>query len=283
MSTFEHLAYAVGRHYDEALFVMMTCYFDESFEWWVEGDDKSHGFTFVCGYVASVEQWKAFEVEWRQYLDGYGVADFHLTDYCSNSGEFKKWKADEFAPIRAKFMQDASAIVRKFVRYGFVAAISDSVFRLVNESYMVEESFRSPYGLVGRECANLAWLRRTKFYPKESDLDFVFEDGGPDKCGLMKAMTQLRPAFPDPIFKPGKNQKPSQKYPDGRKAVLQLQAADYLAYEVRKLFADQIRVTPVRGVRLSFKALTSIPTAKKLFTADELKATCQRMKIDRRK
>lgn len=98
----------------------------------------------------------------------------------------------------------------------------------------------------------------------------------------MRAMTRLIPSFPDPIFKPGKSQKPNNTYPDGRKAVLQLQAADYLAYECRKLFADQIKVDPVRGIRLSFKEIAKIPTAKKLFTNKELESLCEELKIKRR-
>ena len=98
----------------------------------------------------------------------------------------------------------------------------------------------------------------------------------------MRAMTNLEPALPDPIFKPGKSQKPSIKYPEGRRAVVQLQAADYLAYEIRKLFADQIKTEPVRKVRLSFKALTSIPTARRLFTKQELESMCKELGIGRR-
>lgn len=261
---------------------MMTCYFDESIEQWTDDEGKPHRFTFVCGYVASVEQWEGFGAEWRQYLDSYEVADFHLTDYCHSAGEFKKWKDKEFDPTRAKFMKDASALVCKFARYGFVAGISDSVFQHVNERYMIEESFGDPYGLVGRECADLARSRRSKFYSKESNLEYVFEDGGPDKHGLIRAMKKLKPAFPDPIFKPGKNWKPSPKYPDGRKAVVQLQAADYLAYEVRKIFTDQIKIAPVRGIRLSFKAIAKIPTARKLFTNKELESMCDQLQVQRR-
>ena len=286
MSAFTHLARSVlGARYrtEEVLFAMMTCYFDESIEKWTDDEGKSRKFTFVCGYVASVQQWERFEVDWRRYLDLYEITDFHMADYCQNAGEFRKWRGEEFASTRTNFIQDASIIIRKFARYGFVAAVSDSVFQYINEMFKLKESCGSPYGLVGRECADLARTRRSRFYPKESDLEYVYEDGGPDKRGLVHAMTELRPAFPYPIFKPGKTHKPSRKYPDGRKAVVQLQAADYLAYEVRKLFADQIKVKPIRGVRLSFEALTPIPTAKQMFTDKELIAMCKRNRIDRRK
>lgn len=285
MSTFTHLARAVlgiRYHSKESLFAMMTCYFDESLEEWTDEGGKPRKFTFVCGYVASVEQWEGFEVEWRKYLDSYEIQDFHMTDYCSFSGEFKKWKGDKFTTTRTKFMQEASEIVRKFARYGFVSMLSHGIFNDVNRVYKLEEACGSPYGVVGRACADMAWARRAKLFSAEKDMEYVFEDGGPDKGGLSRAMTDLCPAFPDPIFKPGKTQKPTPKYPEGRNAVLQLQAADYLAYEIRKLFADQIKAKPVRGVRLSFKALTPIHTAKNMLTDKSLRAMCEQLGIELR-
>jgi hypothetical protein len=261
---------------------MMSCYFDESIEAWNDHQGKPRKFTFVCGYVASGAQWEAFELEWRRYLDRYDIQDFHLTDYCACARQYKKWKGKEFDPIRSKFMEDASEVIRKFARYGFVSAVSDSVFESINESYLVAESFGSPYGLLGRACADLAHFRRLKFYPNENEMEYIFEDGGPDRAGLIRAMTELRPAFPRPIFKAGKNSNPSSKYPEGRNASLQLQAADYLCYEVRKLFADQIKTTPVRGIRMSFKAVAKIPTSKKLFTNQELESLCMHLKIQKR-
>jgi len=281
LSAFEHLAYAVGRHYDEALFAMMTCYFDEAMEEWRE-ESKTHNFTFVCGYVANFRQWEHFGAEWRQFLDGYLIEDFHMKDFSQSVGEYEKWKNEEFKPIRIAFMRDASKIVKQFARYGFIAGISQSAFDEANESYAVKERFGSLYGVAGRACADLARDRREKFYPDETELEYVFEDRDGGKGDLALAMTELTPAFPHPIFKPGKSQKPSLKHPDGRKAVLQLQAADYLAYEIRKLFADQVKVTPVRGVRLSFKALTPIPHAKQLFTGKQLGSMCERLGIERR-
>ena len=287
-SAFTHLARSVlgaRYHREETLFAMMTCYFDESIEKWADDEDGApRKFIFVCGYVASVEQWEKFEIEWKKFLADYEVSDFHMTDYCYGSEEYKKWPVNDpkFAPIRERFIQDASRIVCKFARYGFVSAISETIFRHVNKSYRLEESFGSPYGLVGRECANLARSRRSKFYADKNDFKYVFEDGGPDKCGLLRAMTGLGPSFPDPIFEPGKNWKPSQKYPDGRKAVVQLQAADYLAYEVRKFFNDQIKVKPIRDIRLSFEAITGIDMAKRLFTVKELESTCDDLQIQRR-
>ena len=152
-----------------------------------------------------------------------------------------------------------------------------------DQSYAVKETFGSPYGVAGRACAELARSRRPKFDPNETEIEYVFEDGAEGKGGLAQGMTEVIPAFPYPIFKPGKSQKPSREYPDGRKAVLQLQSADYLAYEIRKLFADQVKVTPVRPVRLSFRALTPIPHAKQLFTGKQLQSMCEQLGVARRK
>jgi len=286
VSAFTHLARSVlgaRYHSKDVLFAMMTCYFDESIEDWIDKDGKPHKFTFVCGYIASIAQWERFEIDWKLYLAKYDVGAFHMKHYSQSVGEFAKWKEKRWEPTRKRFISDAAEIIGDIARHGFVAMISESVFALVNQEYTLGEASGSPYGIVGRVCADLArnWQINSNG-GDPSDIEFVFADGGPDKCGLMRAMTGLYPPLSDPIFKPAINEKPSLKFPDGRRAIVQLQAADYLAYEVRKMFADQIKIIPVRGIRLSFRALASIPTAKKLLTDKTLRMVCKDARIESR-
>jgi hypothetical protein len=44
---------------------MFRCFFDE-------GGGEDHGFIAVCGYVASFEQWKRFETEWKKCWQSIG-------------------------------------------------------------------------------------------------------------------------------------------------------------------------------------------------------------------
>ena len=166
---------------EEVLFAMMTCYFDESIESWTDDEDGTpREFMFVCGYVASVEQWEKFEIEWKEHLALYEITDFHMTDYCRGVGEYKKWPVTDpsFVQIRDDFMRGASAIICKFARYGFVSAISETIFQYTSTSPIGSKSLSgSSYGLVGRESADLARSRRSEFHADKNDFEYVFEDG----------------------------------------------------------------------------------------------------------
>lgn len=270
-------------HSKDVLFVMMTCYFDESIEDWIDKDGKPHKFTFVSGYIASIAQWERFEIDWKRYLAKYDVGALHMKHYSQSVGEFAKWKGKKWEPTRERFIRDAAEIIGAIARHGFVAMIPESVFVLVNQEYKLNEASGSPYGIVGRVCADLArnWQINTNG-GDPCDIEFVFADGAKGKCGLKRAMTRLYPPLSAPIFKPAINEKPRPKFPDGRRAIVQLQAADFLAYEVRKLFADQVKIIPVRRIRQSFSALAKIPTAKKLLIDKTLRMVCKDARIESR-
>lgn len=260
---------------------MFTFYADESGDRWTEAN-KLHDFIFVCGYTASVEQWERFEIDWKLYLAKYGVTAFHMADYAHSFGEFKKWKGDAWKQTRINFMTDAAEIVRSFARHGFVSLLAQSVFDWADARYKLTEACGSPYGVAGRVCAELARSWAIKVGIEPADVEYVFEDRESNKGGLIRAMTQLFPPLPNPIFKPGKNQKPTKTCPDGKRAVVQLQSADYLVYEVYKMFADQVKEISGREIRKSFKAIATIPTAKELLTDTALERFCIRSRIERR-
>jgi hypothetical protein len=262
---------------------MFSLYADEAFEEWKDERGKPHKFTFVCGYVASVAQWERFEIDWRCCLAKYDITAFHMKTFSQSVGEFAKWKDRKWEQTRIEFMAEAAAIVREYVRHGFISMLSDSVFEAVNQRYRLREACGNPYGVTGRVCADMMRSWHLHTHGDVRDLEYVFEKRNKGKGTLSRAMTGLFPALPDPIFKPGKDEKPSPKCPDGIRGVVQLQAADYLAYEIRKIFADQIKTRTERAIRKSFTAITPIYTAKELLTEKALECFCERCKIKERK
>lgn len=125
-------------------------------------------------------------------------------------------------------------------------------------------------------CASAAreWSKQRLDPP---DVEYVFEDGGPDKGGLIKAMIELRPRFADPIFRPSRDTK------DGRKGIVQLQAADFLAYELGKWQSDLINA-PARPPRKSLRAALRVYVKDvAMMNAPKLRALCKELHIPRRK
>ncbi len=248
---------------------MLTCYFDEA-------GGRDIRYTVVAGWVASVERWERFEVDWRIFLAKYDVPHFHMKEYTGFSGPFRKWKGGQWEGTRGNFMRDAAAIVQSTVERGFISLVPHESFGEIDRRYKLRNFFPSEYALVGRACVAGAnqWWRRTDTAPRE--MKYVFEDGGPDKGGLIQSMTAFPPYLPAPAFEPSRDFKPDRKWPQGRVGVIQLQAADYLAYEIRKLLMDvDIIKAGEREIRRSLLALRGAPIDHCLYTSERIEAMCR--------
>ena len=261
-SALEHLGRSLlGKSYSpDALFCMFTAYFDES-------GDKEDGFTIICGYVASVSEWELFEVDWRLFLIKFGVPYLHMKEFSQSKKCYAKWKGNE--TVRARFLGMASDIIACRTQRAFCCVVSNESFDKVNLSYRVAETFNSPYALAGRTCISLANQWAGTLEDGRANIEHVFEDGGPDKGGLINSLQSMPPFQPSPAFKPSRDVLPSREWPDGRVGMVQLQAADYLAYETGKLLRD-IRLRK-RRIRKSIRALARVPLDKSTF--DEARLT----------
>ncbi|MHB8753685.1 MAG: DUF3800 domain-containing protein [Candidatus Acidiferrales bacterium] len=200
---------------------MLTAYFDES---------CGKGFTVICGWIAAVDEWDNFEVDWKLFLINYDVPYFHMKEFAQSTGPFAKWKATP--NFRKRFLRDAWDIIRSRSRGGFACYVQDVLFNRTNRSYWLREKFPSHYALVGREC-----IRWAHDYARDicEEVRCIFDDGGPNKNELLGSVN-IKPQLPNPTFEP------SRDIPDRkrgiRKGVVQIQAADFLAYEVRKYIVD---------------------------------------------
>ncbi len=253
---------------------MMTCYFDES-----GGEDI--GWTFVCGWAATTAQWDRFEIDWKLFLAKNDVPHFHMKEFSQSKGCYEKWKYDEAA--RAAFIATAAEIIAAHTQCCFASLVSHEDFTLVDNKFMLVERLKSPYALVGRTCIALARNWRLQQTGASLDMEFIFDDGGPDKGGLLALCDDLTPAVPSPSFKPSRDWKPSRKWPEGRVGIVQLQAADYLAYELRKLLIDlRDGSDNRRRVRKSLTALPGRNLQKSFFAFDRLVRFCTKSKLERR-
>src|SRR5437899_10070701 len=159
-------------------------------------------------------------------------------------------------PVRSRFLGMA-AIINAHAERAFLSMVSCEEFEEVDAIFTLSERFKSPYALTGRACIGLAnnWARNPK--TQSLDIEYVFEDGGPDMGGLVSAVEALPPFLPAPAFKPGRDENPSKAWPQGKRGVVQLQAADYLAYEARKVAFNIVNGRP-RIARKSLQALTHV-------------------------
>lgn len=225
---------------------MLTCYLDEA------GGDRE-GFSVVCGWVSTVALWEQFEIDWKLFLASYDVPYFHHKEFSQSKPKtpFAKWKGKE--GTRKAFMRDALSIVRSRVQRWVFCYVQHRLFEMADARYMLTETLSSPYAVAGRACVAQVdlWKRQQ---PNSEEIKFVFEDGGPDKGGLLAAMN-VSYRLPDPIFEPSRDIRGKRGEP--RKGVVQLQAADLLAYELRK-HRREFAVRSGRPTRKSFYEMLKV-------------------------
>jgi len=238
VSAFAHLGRSVlgARYSAEREFALLACYMDEA-------GDKKTGFILVCGWLSTAALWEQFEIDWRLLLASYNVPYFHMKEFSQSTGPFKKWKDAEVT--RKRFISEAIDITRHRLQQCFFCSVKYPVYEAMDRAHALHEILPSPYAVAGRACvAQLTFWQKNKAH---EDVEFIFEDGGPDKRGLNQAM-QAKHRLPDPIYKPSRDMK------DGRKGLVQLQAADLMAYELRKYRVELVGGTG-RPIRKSFYEL----------------------------
>jgi len=241
------------------MFGMFTCYFDES-------GGADHGFITVCGWIASVERWKQFEVDWQAMLAAYDVPFFHLKELAHYTGPYSKWKYSN-SEERTAFFKEAAKIISATAEHGFLCAVYYEDFRKVNQRFHLKKHLRSPYALAGRFCiarAN-AWMKAQGRSLR--DVEYVFEDGGPDMGGL--AELAKKSGLHVPIFS-------ASRESEDQAAMIQLQAADYFAYEMRKAIVDHPdKFTKPELFRKSFQALFGCEVDQGNYGERELLDLCE--------
>jgi len=262
-SSFDNFSFLLS---SDKMIGMFQCFFDE-------GGGEDHGFIAVCGYVASVERWKRFETDWRAMLKSHEVPYLHMKELAHFNGPYRKWKGDEKG--RIAFLRNAGALVCGSADYGFLCVARYADFEKVNRKYYLAENFHSPYALAGRFCIARAnsWMREIGRTVKE--IDYVFDRGGPDVAGLTELMHRSNCQIPS--FKPSRDT-------ETEAGMVQLQAADYFAYELRKAMVDHSndRYRKPEEFRKSFQAIMDVAIDQGYYGESELVELCEASGLHKR-
>jgi hypothetical protein len=269
----EHLGRSIcgARYNPDVTFVMLTAYFDE-------GVSDREGFLVVAGWLSDLRDWERFESDWRIFLAQYDVPYLHMKEYSQSKGPFAKWEGKQWSGTRRNFIHDAAEIISACARWGFISHVSHAVFWRTNERYRLTERFHSPYALAGWSAISLVndWCERVG---NTSDIKYVFEDGGPDKGGLVASIEDTPAFLQIPTFESSRDVRLNRKFPHGKRGLIQLQAADYLAYETRRGILD---LHDKRPGRKSFRALPFQKIDTLVYTDAGLVNTCKKLNIQKR-
>ncbi len=187
-------------------------------------------------------------------------------------GVYAPWKNQP--EIKDDFQSAACRIIASAAAIWFASIVPHDVFARVNAVYRAKEYFGNEYTLASLTCA----VKMRKWARKQNPpqpIELIFDDGTAKRGKLVDALRKLH--FPEPIFK-----SPLPK--DGRPPhVVQLQAADFLAYEVRKVEKDDPSETrAIEDHRLSLRKLVSVESDWGGYTEKDLNELCENLRIGRR-
>jgi hypothetical protein len=254
----EHIASALnGRK--NTLFAMLTGYFDDA-------GGVDHGYTVVAGWVSTVERWCTFAEQWEEMLAAFQVPWFDMKTLSHFRGTYKAWEKQP--EIKTDFLAAACRIIASFALYQFASIVPHAAFAKVNESYRLKEQVGNEYALAGLTCALKMrdWARKQN---PPQPFELIFEDGTAKRGKLVDAMR--REHFAEVIFRPSRPNK------DGRPYIVQLQAADFLAYEVRKVQKDDPDETrAIENHRISLRKLIWVESDWGIYTEQNLIESCEK-------
>jgi len=234
-----------------------SAYFDES------GTKVDTVAVVIAGFIASAEQWIAFERDWKHILSMFGVSSLHMKHFAHSVGEYSSWKGDENR--RKDFLSRLIAITKIRAQHSFAIAVLMEDYWKVNAKYKLHEVI-TPYTLAARTCVGKVSDWAKTWNVNEEHIDFFFEDGSEDKGDLIRRMK--RDGKKAPVFLT-------------KEQSVIIQAADMLAYE--HLLANKHflmgKISEYEHLRHSLRALDEIPNGPKasdwgVFHESNLEQTC---------
>jgi hypothetical protein len=203
---------------------MISIYCDDS------GTHPESRVAAVAGYISNMGQWELFVKEWGRVLKEYKVSQMHRAELENGHGEFKGWSSQK----RITFVKKLHSIMRRRTR----VAIGSAVFKKDFEEIIPEE-FRKFCGGVYGWCAHECIVHAKRWAEKcqrdySGNFQWVFEAG-------TKGHGQVKKMFDGVMI----TQKTLENWHIGgisfqSKAVVPLQAADVISYEVYKHVENQL-------------------------------------------
>lgn len=205
---------------------MLTAYFDET--------NIDRRVPMVAGYIASSFQWRRFSEQWDKLLrranvpvdPKYGKRLVHRNKLQHLKGPFEKWTETD----RDDFLNKAYAIIRRHTRMPIGNAVFRNHFEEV-ASKSLQTTLGGAYGWCAYACLHSVKAYCERYNYKEP-VEFIFEKGALGQGQFKRVI--------DAYYKYELSRKYFRLGPVSfvGKDVPQLQAADFLAYDLGRYALD---------------------------------------------
>jgi hypothetical protein len=257
--------------WQKVLMAMIQTAFD------VSCDHPIRRFLVMAGFLSMAEEWVEFDGRWRKRLAEDDLPYFHMQRFAHCGTHPQKpfnstWIGQEAR--RMALMRDLLDIICDHVHYKFAVAVQLDALDALTPETRDAEFGSTPLAVAGSFIVGLVanWKKIENWQTRP---EYFFEDGDVDKGTLMKVIKETTGT--DPIFRP-KVDNPAK----GIVAFTPLQAADILAFEVKKV-ADEIgRVLPPDfRFRFPYEQLHKIRGESRLFSLAGVPVADMLAKVDR--
>lgn len=210
-SATRHLALSLhgSADFQDVWMTMLTAYFDAS-----RMEHKEGSAYAVAGFGSSVDEWLKFEGPWKKVLVQVGIPELHMADVAAKrKEEYRHLTSADYGLL----METLHALLQRHAAVSFARVIErEDVDRLTARGEL-------PFVIAGVEVMRAVhdWRKRRSLRKQATQVveDIIFDDGDEGKGALVDATPK---DIAHPIFR------------DSR-AVVQLQAADWLAWEMARL------------------------------------------------
>lgn len=246
------------------VFLMLFAYIDDS------GTDRQGPAVTLAGWAASEEKWRAFSDAWQAVLDMDAptkLAYFKMSEANSLKFEFKGWTEEQRNERVARLL----TVIQEHVLYGMYGLIYWDDFREVQKLY--PQLFIHEYSLLFSSVIAEGAYRAQSLGEK---IEFIFDEQGTIGDNSAEAFDLARRFIIDKQFSDVMCGKPIHRCD---KEVLPLQAADLLAWHIRRVCYESERSgAPELGAVMG--KFSGIPMVHIMLDRDELMDYCRRMSPD---
>lgn len=235
--------------------VMLSAFFDESYNHRTKDNAKSPLVYTVAGCVGTQWQWTKFQKKWKRVLDGENLPFFHMTDFDNPHdkvyGKWPKEKKVEFLKTLHKIMERNS--LRRF-SVGIVMSDYDGLTNA--EKYA--------FGNNPHLCAIITCMKHIGVWANQSAykerMQYIFEAGSRYDADVRRFFKDLTEEEKEYYRVGGDSYQDKKRFPP-------LQAADIIALETRKELSRQLESTNTRKARQSIRNLRT-PSLDEWFYMD---------------
>ncbi|KZD21906.1 DUF3800 domain-containing protein [Tardiphaga robiniae] len=218
----------------------------------------------MAGYLARADAWEAFTIEWKAALDHpKAIKYFKMSEAFSRRGQFAGW--DE--ALRDARLRMLPSIVNRHAISAIIFAVSSDGWKNYAVGRLNEKYHDRPYFFAFHTIMASAVKYLAEKGIREK-IDFVFDEEGGESSRLMlesfDGWAEVAPSH----LKEYIGQRPIYR---DEKNTLPLQAADLLAWHVRRSFAEGIQGKDVSQLSSAMPELFEVEQARSLWDVNDVK------------